>query len=210
MNMSPGQSAWMSGTDSRADRPVDDRPHLLVVDAQQRINLGPLNDDGEHFYVAFRRSDGVILLRPGSAALGADVVLHEPTTGQEQQEPQKSPHAQDLEAQGAKALDLVQQQARAIVRRLEQQEPARARYSVQTRRQFNRSLTNVPDGTRLTYRGCEAEVWRGQLHVDGEPLPYDSPTPAAMSVNGGVPVNGWTAWCDEAGATLADVHARST
>lgn len=84
--------------------------------------------------------------------------------------------------------------------------PARDPERQQTRRQFDRSLFEVPDGPVVyRHRGTEhaAEI-RGDVIILADGRRFYSPSSAASAVNGGTAVNGWRAWTRD-GHAIADL-----
>ena len=74
---------------------------------------------------------------------------------------------------------------------------------VVTRQLDPRQLSRVPAGLRVTYQGVGATIEPpGMVLDDGKS--FDNPTPAAMWVNRGEHVNGWSVWKLSDGRSLLD------
>ena len=84
--------------------------------------------------------------------------------------------------------------------------PGRVDHGPQTRRQFGRSLIDVPDGPVVyRHRGTEhAGEVRGDVIILADGRRFYSPSGAASAVNGGSAVNGWRAWTRD-GRAIADL-----
>jgi hypothetical protein len=72
-----------------------------------------------------------------------------------------------------------------------------------TRHLDPRQLSSVPTGLRVTYQGVGATIEPpGMVLDDGKS--FDNPTPAAMWVNRGEHVNGWSVWKLSDGRSLLE------
>lgn len=72
------------------------------------------------------------------------------------------------------------------------------------RSSIGRSLTNIPDGTTVRFRGTSAVVRDGRMHIGDRT--FATPSAAAVEVAHGIQHNGWRVWKLVNGVSLADFH----
>lgn len=67
-----------------------------------------------------------------------------------------------------------------------------------------RSLANLPNGLEVSFLGKRGRMRNGRLDVGG--VVFTTPSRAAVHVAGGGSYNGWVAWKDDTGRTLAEIY----